>query len=56
MEDSGRLPPAMALASPSTRPKALALPGLAAKSAISLLSSRPVPGTAIWEPKLKLRV
>ena len=43
IEDSGRLPDPGALASPPSRPKALAAPGLAAKSSSSLFSSTPVP-------------
>ena len=43
MDESGRLPGAIALASPCTRPNMFGAPGLAAKSSISLLSRKPVP-------------
>ena len=56
MEESGRFPGSMRLASPCMSPKALAVPGAAAKSAISLFSSMPVCGTAMCEPKLKFNV
>ena len=39
------LPGPMALASPSTKPYMLGVPGLAEKSSISLLRKKPVPGT-----------
>ena len=51
IDDSGRLPGAIALASPCTSPNMLAAPGFTAKSSISLLSRKPVPGATTEAPK-----
>src|SRR6476646_9363236 len=48
--DSIRLPGAIALASPWTRPYMFAVPGLAAKSSISLLRRKPAPVTVTADP------
>ena len=56
IELSGRLPGAIALASPCTRPKTLATPGLALKSSISLLSRTPVPAAVTLAPNQSLSV
>ena len=46
IDESGRLPGSIALASSPTRPNAFGTPGATEKSSISLLSRKPVPGTA----------
>ena len=56
IEDSGRLPGCTALAVPCTSPKALATPGLAVKSSISLLRRKPVSPAIRPVPKKKLSV
>ena len=56
IELSGLLPGAIALASPCTRPKPLAMPGLALKSSISLLSRTPVPAAVTLAPNQSFRV
>ncbi len=48
--DSIRLPGAIALASPCTRPYMLGLPGAVAKSSISSLSRKPAPVTVTALP------
>ncbi len=50
IDDSGRLPGAIAFASPWTRPNMFAVPGFDAKSSISLLSRKPSPGTVMPLP------
>ena len=50
IDDSGLLRGPGALAAPPTSPKALGLPGLAAKSSSSLLSSTPVPSATSPSP------
>ena len=50
MDDSGRLPGAMALRSPCTRPNMLGVPGFEAKSSISSLRRKPAPGTVMALP------
>jgi hypothetical protein len=56
IDDSGRLPGAMALASPPTTPNMLGAPGLAEKSSISSLSRKPAPSTTTPEPNQPFRV
>src|SRR4051794_4925585 len=56
IDDSIRLPGAIAFASPCTRPKPFAVPGTAAKSSISLLSTKPPPFTVTPEPYHQLIV
>ena len=56
IELNGRLPGAIALASPPIRPNAFGTPGLIEKSSISLLSNTPVPRATIPEPKFKFNV
>ena len=51
IDDSGRLPGWMALASSPISPKAFGTPGFTEKSSISLLSTKPVPGTTNAAPK-----
>ena len=50
IDESGRLPGAIALASPCTRPNMFGAPGFDAKSSISLLSRKPRPGTVMPLP------
>ncbi len=50
MAESMRLPGAMALASPCTRPYMFGVPGRAAKSSISLFSRNPAPATVTADP------
>ncbi len=50
MEDTGRLPGWIALASPERNPNIFGALGLAEKSSISLLSRNPAPGTVIPLP------
>ena len=50
IDESGRLPGAIALASPCTRPNMFGVPGLAEKSSISLFSRKPSPGTVMPLP------
>ena len=54
--DSMRLPGAMALASPWTRPYMFGVPGFAAKSSISLFRRNPPPVTVTADPYQPLRV
>ncbi len=56
MAESMRLPGAMALASPWTSPYMFGVPGLAAKSSISLLRRNPPPVTVTADPYQPLRV
>jgi hypothetical protein len=55
-DDNGRLPGAMALASPPMSWNPLGTPGLEEKSSIWLFSRMPVPGIMRPEPKKKLSV
>ena len=50
IEESGRLPGAMALRAPCSSPNILAVPGLAVKSSISSLRKKPVPGAITAAP------
>ena len=56
IELSGRLPGAMALASPCTSPYRFGVPGLLVKSSISLLSTMPVPAAVTRAPNQSLSV
>ena len=56
MLERGRLPAAIELASPPSRPNALGEPGLAEKSSISLFSKNPAPATAMPLPYVKFNV
>ena len=56
MEDNGRLPGAIVLGTPCTRPNRLALPGLTVKSSISSFSRNPAPGATTPAPKMPLMV
>ena len=56
IDDSGRLPGAIALASPPTTPNIFGEPGLTEKSSISLLSRKPAPSTTLPLPKSSFRV
>ena len=56
IDDSGRLPGAIALASPCTRPYRLGTPILAVKSSISSFSSTPVPAAVTLAPNQSLSV
>ena len=56
IDDIGRLPGAIALALPCTRPNRFGAPGLTVKSSISLLSRNPVPGATTPAPKLPFSV
>src|SRR6202034_637145 len=53
MDDSIRLPGAIAFASPITSPSLFGVPGWAVKSSISLLSRNPAPGTLDADPSQK---
>ncbi len=50
IDESIRLPGAIAFASPITSPSLFATPGCAVKSSISLLSRNPAPGTTDADP------
>ncbi len=56
IDESMRLPGATAFGSPCTRPNPLAVPGTAAKSSISLLSTKPAPLTVTPDPNHQLMV
>ena len=56
IDESGRLPGAMALAAPCTRPNMLGTPGLDVKSSISSFSRKPVPGAITPAPNSPLMV
>ena len=56
IDESGRLPGAIALARPCTSPNRLAAPGLEVKSSISSFISTPVPGAMAWAPNAPLIV
>ena len=53
---NGRLPGAIALASPCTRPNRLGTPGLMVKSSISSFSKNPVPSGTTTAPNEPLMV
>ena len=56
IDDRGRLPGAIALASPPTTPNRLGEPGLTEKSSISSLSRKPAPSTTLPLPKSSFSV
>ncbi len=56
MEESGRFSGWMALASPWIKWNMFSVPGLAAKSSISLLSRKPRPGTVTPLPNPPFKV
>ena len=56
MEESGRLPGAMALASAPTTPNWFGAPGLTEKSSISSFRRKPAPSTTMPEPNQPFRV
>ena len=56
IDDSIRFPGAIALFSPCTSPNWFGVPGLAARSSMSLLSRNPAPGTVTLLPKNELTV
>ena len=56
MDDSGRLPGAMALASPWTSPNRLGVSGATVKSSISSFISTPVPGAITLAPNAPFSV
>ena len=56
IDDSMRLPGAMALAAPPTTPYMFGAPGLTLKSSISLLSRKPAPATTTPSPYQSLSV